>query len=84
MFKSSRRLTLLAGFALCTLLLAGSTAWLAPAAHGQNPQDVRRVTASPNVINVIAGNPCPSRKLHPCDPPWFGPYTRFIFLVGIN
>ena len=50
MFKSSRRVTVLAGFALCTLLLAGSTAWLAPAAHGQNPQDVRRVPASPKVI----------------------------------
>ena len=57
MFNSSRRLLLLAGFALCTLFLAGSTAWSPPTAHGQRPQDDRRVTASPNVINVIAGNP---------------------------
>ena len=56
MFKSSRRLLLLAGCALCTLFIAGSTAWSPPAAHGQQPQD-RRVTATPNVINVIAGNP---------------------------
>ena len=57
MFKSSRRISLFTGFALCTLLLAGSNACVAPAAHGQNPQDVRRVTATPNVINVLAGNP---------------------------
>ena len=57
MFRSSRRFTLLAGFALCTLLLAGSAAWLPSTAHGQDRQDDRRITASPNVINVIAGNP---------------------------
>ncbi len=27
--------------------------------------------------------PCPSRKLHPSDPSWFGPHTTFILLVGI-
>ncbi len=56
MSKPSRRSLLFAGFAFCTLFLAGSTAWSPPAAHGQQAQD-RRVTATPNVINVIAGNP---------------------------
>ncbi len=28
--------------------------------------------------------PCPSRKLHPSDPLWFGPHITFILLVGID
>ncbi len=54
MFKSSRRLTVLAGFALCTLLLAGSAAWLPSAAHRPNPQApaVPRVAAA--VVNIPA------------------------------
>ena len=36
----------------------------------------------PQFIKAVAF--CPSRKLHPCDPSWFGPHIRFILLVGIN